>query len=285
MKIKEIESETFMINTHVAKENINERRGIVIILDALGVKNFDTETSKQFILDFHQIVGLVGGYEKMLKKIYLVNEQAQFEVFMFQDTLILTLDVPDEKSLLNYLQFTNDWLSKFFITALNLKIYFRGAISYGNFIEYNKHFYLGEAVRDAAQWYEEADWLGIIYTPNIGKYLFESMSYIRQGILQNEQIDTLGSRFELNFIYYNVPVKNGKTCTLWCVNWVTSLFATGSLPELEINKRSNSLSYYYSLMKFADIPKGSENKYNNTLVFVESVHRTFPELNNIPRPN
>jgi hypothetical protein len=172
--------------------------------------------------------------------------------------------------------------------ALNYKLYFRGAVSYGDFIEYDKKFYLGEAVKDAAQWYEEGDWLGIVYTPNTAKYLLEYAQKIKQGILDLEYLYKFSdsdyiTKFDGNFTLFDVPTKSGKSSKLICVNWVTSLFLVGSKPELKIESSGNTLSYYYTLMKFAKIPKGTENKYQNTHYFVEMIHKLLPTLLNIKR--
>jgi len=92
------------------------------------------------------------------------------------------------------------------------------------------------------------------------------------------------SLFDFNFIFFNVPLKNGKNLPLWVVNWLQGLITCGSKPELGIDNRLNIRGYYYSLIKNANIPKGSENKYQNTSAFVEAVinkHPVFSEMKRV----
>ncbi len=272
------------ISKTIDSSKLNERMGIIIMLDALGAQTMSIDQSKKFIENFFYIINNTNHTDPILRKIYGIKEnEVRLKYFIFQDTIIISVDINDENDLMSILRYVVSFISYFFVDALIHNLYFRGAISYGKFVEYNNSIYLGDAVNEAAAWYEEANWLGIVFTPNLGKFLYYELKQIQQGIIKYNSIVDI-SVFDTIYTLYNTPLKNNRKCVLWTVNWAFCLAFSSGKPELNIDKSANLLTFYYALMKYANIPKGTEDKYTNTHLFVEFVCNKFPQLKAIVRP-
>lgn len=83
------------------------------------------------------------------------------KVTLLSDTVVIVIESDEPHCLLLMANIIND-LSCYFY---EYKLFFRGAISYGEY-EQDDSTFIGPAIDDVAGWYESADWIGTILTPN-----------------------------------------------------------------------------------------------------------------------
>ena len=97
-------------------------------------------------------------------------------------------------------------LRKFAVDSLAKGILFRGTVSLGTFyVDDDTNTVMGQAVTDAAAWYESADWIGIHATPH-------ATLAVQRLIEQGE--DALGHVL----VDYAIPLKGRPAMTLKAIN-------------------------------------------------------------------
>ena len=133
----------------------------------------------------------------------------------------------------------------------------RGAISIGEFVT-KDNTVIGPAVADAAQWYENCNWIGIVATPKYG-YAFQH--FVESFSFKNPQILEVVNRY---LVPYDVPLRNGNKNRMWSVAWPSTLFDKKKGRHEVSAKCAVSLSF----SEFP-IPLGTEIKYKNTMEFVD----------------
>jgi hypothetical protein len=112
---------------------------------------------------------------------------------------------------------------------------------------------LGDAVTDAASWYNMADWIGVLATPQATLFI--------QSLIEQSSGD-----IERLLVDYDVPLKNQQTCRLKAVNWPKAFFVKGMTPCSADEKPRSKCP---SLLTEHGVPKGTESKYFNTLAFFD----------------
>jgi hypothetical protein len=135
-------------------------------------------------------------------------------------------------------------------------ILFRGAISIGSFtVNEATNTVMGAAVTDAAAWYDRADWIGIVATPQA--------SLLIQSVVEHEH-----KSLNHLFVDYAVPIKEGPALVLKAVNWPKAFFVAGLTPcEAGERQRAKCLA----LLAKNQVPRGTESKYFSTLKFFDHV--------------
>jgi hypothetical protein len=254
--------------------------GVIIMLDSLGTKNLSIEDSKIFIRNVDFIVKNAMNFSKNIffnnKNIGIWERMISTspKIFAFQDTFIIAIETGTQDYVFRILDKIGEFIAHIIVAGLNQGIYLRGAISIGDFIEYDNRFYLGDAVSDAASWYEKADWIGVIFTPKTGQLL----NYINKVLLRgnDNEFNIDQETFNWLFSFMQVPLKE-KNMPLWVVNFPFAL----NFERLNTDMTTPTLEYYYKIMKKASIPYGTESKYLNTNGFVEWYYNQYPNLLNI----
>jgi hypothetical protein len=243
------------------------RTGVVAFLDALGTKGLGVNGDIGSILKARRnirstaqlhlegpppvfvgpylplgILLLVAHYLNMAQKGASV---AGAKVVLFSDTYVLTAWGPDEpRKLLPWFSGVISQVVKH--AAVEQGVFLRGAVSIGSFVQAPDGLF-GPAVTDAAYWYEEADWIGVILTPS-AKYGYD------RNLVDSLPVDDL--------VNYLVPLHDEKTIETWAVAW----------PGRDPKTRTSLLD------KFSANPvlPRDESKYRNTLQFVDYVSKTNP---------
>lgn len=123
-------------------------------------------------------------------------------MFAFSDTLIFSAyGVTDDVLLTAMAEITNYVM----VVGLSLGLHIRGVISFGKFWQKDS-FFIGPAIDEAADWYEECEWMGISMTP--------SASF---------KLDELEKRFAAKmgnwFVRYDIPTKHGIERASWATVW------------------------------------------------------------------
>src|SRR5881628_2187217 len=86
--------------------------------------------------------------------------------FTFNDTVLIILRTGAKEPTLRNISSFFTILRKFFVDSLAHQILFRGAISIGTYyVNDDTNIVMGQAVTDAAAWYDKADWIGVHATP------------------------------------------------------------------------------------------------------------------------
>ena len=128
---------------------------------------------------------------------------------------------------------------------------------------------MGQAVTDAASWYEQAEWMGISCTPQTNSVL----EYLDTGTKDSSWVR---SSYMLT---YDVPLKGGSIFNLHTITWPSAFFDKGII---SLFVKSNPRKYFLELMKDLTVPKGTELIYENTkkyFTFIET------QLANKPSPD
>jgi len=249
---------------------ISENHGLVVVLDAMGVRDLDIEQTKVFLANFHAWLVIADVFKDAScreKNPLETTIQSLYppEMVVCQDTIFITWNVIDREADVALAIKLGDMLLKSLVHALNRKLLFRGAISVGSFISHeitipsqnsNERKFkvvVGPAVRDAWNWHDRAEWMGVVATPSMG---------IKLSSEQERRLVESKPPFE-EFVRYPVPLKDEKASEMWCVAWPRELIrASGE------KARERMLQY----MEGFEVPRGTENKYSNTLQFFDTVH-------------
>jgi hypothetical protein len=179
----------------------------------------------------------------------------RISTFTFNDTLVIVLKTHPAPTVRDVTAFFT-LLRKFLIDSLVNRILFRGAVSLGTFYASDAtNTVMGQAVTDAAAWYNLADWIGIHATP-------------RATVLVDHLLESEDDKRTEVVVDYEVPMKNKSTLRLKAVNWPKGYFVKGVSPcEPEQSRRANLLE----LLGQHQIPVGVEDKYFHTIAFFDQV--------------
>jgi len=188
--------------------NPSSKHGYVMMLDVLGFRDF---VSKDIGNDFFAI------WESIQKSLYDKKEvienrlrnQVIIDILCLSDTLIVCVSLSnkpinaniDDRELIVILP---ELINSFFQTQLNNKVFFRGAISYGEFsFSSEQTIVMGSALDEASDWYEAVDWIGIILTPS-AEYAVEM--FLSRKDIKPENKNAILTNFHE---YPKIPFKDG----------------------------------------------------------------------------
>ncbi|MGB8517659.1 MAG: hypothetical protein WCD45_07200, partial [Gallionella sp.] len=258
------------------------KNGVVVLLDALGVSQFDLEACVDFLDKREEILEYAENHYLLNTKGALLNFSLKpIITATFGDTLLFAWDFDGDKAASKpvAIKFLAAWLAHILSEGIRRKIYYRGAMSSGELlVDTESNTVIGSAVVDASNWYEQADWIGVIATPScgIGIEYFESVkvsaSENNQGEAEKKYhaacinlcSDSLSSSMlEDTYSSYlrrcSVPLKGDKALDMWVVAW----------PSLFDGDKNAMLGAVVPLSKLW--PKGVETKYENTIKFFDDV--------------
>lgn len=236
-------------------DEIRKKQGIVVLMDALGAKDFSDDKIQLFLsarkqlnhslqYQLEKVKENVGSHSEMIKIVPVT--------YTFGDTLIIVAESKLEKEELYFsLVCMFALVQNYMFESLKKGILLRGAFSFGEYFDDEEsNSVMGKAVADAASWYEKADWFGLTSTPrasNLISFLHTSEpNLIDEGML----------------IKYDVPMKDGKKLNLHCLSWPARFF---------FDHQKASLVQYLEIISKLDIPLGAEKKYLNAQEFFNFV--------------
>jgi flagellar biosynthesis/type III secretory pathway chaperone len=172
--------------------------GFLIVMDLLGIKGiWKTPDFEKYFTKWSNINDFIDDS--------LNNIPADYSKYSFSDTIIITAKVEGYKNnndLVEYIPKIGVVLSDIVQEAIKNELFFRGAISFGQYYK-SPESVIGPAIDDAAICYEEPQLIGII----------ASKDFV--GILNN-----LEKEYEFTpFIRYNVPLKEKLLNNWWLLRW------------------------------------------------------------------
>lgn len=229
----------------------NKQNGIIAVLDALGAASYSDQEIQIFLRSRENVMTLLNEkIEGMSDKI----DRNDIDIFTFNDTMLIAYKTNSHQPSLRQIDPFFNILRKFFVDSLAHKILFRGSVAIGTFyVDNESNTVMGQAVTDAAAWYEKADWIGIHATPKA--------SIVIQRWLERRS----ASKGHL-MLDYDVPLKDGKSIRVKAVNWPKVFFVESLTPCVNGEKPKEKI-----LQLLADhaVPLGTEHKYFNTLDFFD----------------
>ncbi|MBS1731312.1 MAG: hypothetical protein JSS67_11150 [Bacteroidetes bacterium] len=118
----------------------------------------------QFIATRDKIIREVNKhFNNLLPKID--TELSAPQMATFGDSVIFCWNVEHELKF-KTIHLVDIWLRSFYYRSFLSNLFFRGNVSFGKYVfDENSHTALDTAVSDAASWYEETNWTGIMATP------------------------------------------------------------------------------------------------------------------------
>lgn len=227
----------------------HHQQGIVAVLDALGAANYGDEEIRRFMHSRQTVLGLLG--EKAVDVADRLNVQ-MITTFTFNDTILVVLKSEGVLLRPNTIRAFFLMMRKFLVDSLVHRILFRGSLAIGSFhMDEKTNTILGEAVRDAAAWYDKTEWMGLIATPRTTIHI--------QHVIERDSKDWGHLMLE-----YPVPLNDGKRMSLKAVNWpilvdAISPSADGQSPRAKL----------LDLLRAHPIPRGVEAKFFNTIDFFD----------------
>ena len=147
----------------MVEKSLRRRHGIVVILDALGASSYSDRKIKKFLSARKNLNQILSSQAKEFggsSKIKMPN------TYTFGDTLIIVIELSSKKYIRAHIAVSIVLMQNYLFHSLEEGILFRGAFSIGSYIEDSaSNTVMGEAISDAASWYEKSEWMGLYSTP------------------------------------------------------------------------------------------------------------------------
>jgi hypothetical protein len=237
----------------MASKKLKRKYGAVIILDALGASHYTDGQIKEFLSARIEINAII---RNLAKKLTGKGVFASPSIFTFGDTIIITIELRSKKYIENHITGIALLMRRYLFHSLLNKILFRGAFSIGYYIEDSEsNTVMGEAVTDAASWYDKFEWMGLSCTPKTNSVLEYHCPHADD---------------DIKFIHkYDVPLKDGKTFKLHTISW-PGVFHDKHI--LRRGEKEDPRKWLLEILKDFHIPIGAETKIENTkkyFTFVE----------------
>jgi hypothetical protein len=254
---------------------MEKRFGFVAILDALGVSNYTVNEASKFILKKNLLLNELEEENESLTS-YIKNhmpdvvppkDQINFPkttVCTFGDTIIICWSTENEHVTTFVAPGIFQWLQHAIVKGLRHGILLRGSVSLGEYLVDGDNTILGPAIADASLWSEQADWFGVILTPNCRLRMAQ--------YFENSDLINTSNNPENWCVKYPVPLHEGIK-DMMVVSWPQYFLET-----IEKEYLPGYAMVSHQLSKYS-IPKGVESKFENTLQFFkwyeEKIYPTF----------
>ncbi|MGE3979221.1 MAG: hypothetical protein AB7F94_16800 [Nitrospira sp.] len=225
-----------------------EVHGIVGIFDALGAKNFGSAQVSSYIRSQELVLKAV---DDKASGQSASRNLAKPKIFTFNDTIIIALDT-EAYNEYNAIKGFAKIVRRFISYSLSKSLFFRGAFSIGSYIASDEHnLIMGNAVTDAASWYEQVELIGAVATP-------KASMIIHQHALQDSKPP--------DFLLFeaDIPCKQGSR-KLYAVNWPKAFYVRGLRPPK--CEKGQELACLLRLLVTNEVPFGTELKYKHTVDF------------------
>jgi len=235
-------------------------RGIIVMLDALGISSYSMDECQELIDKLNQLKS------KFKEKEAGAFGILSFNFILFGDTVIIYVPLAlDFESSLSILALAGCQISEIFEWGFKNKILFRGAISIGDYLA-DDNFILGPAMFDANNWCEVADWFGIIFTPKSRLWIesmMERLGKSYKGTLDRQR------DFEPIFVQYDVPlskpINNLKTKNFLTYNWTNSLFFS------DLKRNETSVQKFLDLVYEIPMSRDGEPKITHGVKYFKDM--------------
>lgn len=231
-------------------------KGYVLMLDVLGFREYITRTGMSKFLDFW--MKLKSDVMRTCSNLDDNDEYslAKFDIMFLSDTIVICLSSKQGATIRpeKLIGFVAVILESIFISSFKQGVFFRGAISFGDFFcDSKNNIAMGAAITEAYEWHESTEWIGIILAPS-AKYTIERIIMLAPigGYLDKE--------IKNSFILYKPPFKNNLTFETFVFKWIDEIgdIVSDGLELSSILEVLSDLSYPVSVIR----------KYENTMIFI-----------------
>jgi len=227
------------------------QNGIVAILDALGAANYGDAEIKRFINSRQIVLQLLN---QKAEDVFGEIRASMITTFTFNDTVLIILRTGDQEPSLQQISDFFRIMRKFLVDSLEHRILFRGSIALGTFYSNDgTNTVMGQAVTDAAAWYDKADWVGVHATPRA--------TLVIQRWLEHEDKSKCNVMLD-----YAVPLKGGGVLRTKAVNWPKAFFVDSISPCSDGAEPKEKLLEFLAQHQ---VPWGVESKFYNTIAFFD----------------
>lgn len=234
--------------------NLRKKYGIVILMDALGARQYSEEKIKKFLQARSKLNSILAHQAGLLKSINKEVPAPKPVTYTFGDTLVVTCELRVKKHHAQRIYMMLLLMQNYLFHSMEEGIVFRGAFSIGTYFDdAASNTVMGEALTDAATWYEQSDWFGLASTPqtnNVLEFLFYEF---------RERLHS--PKFVLN---YPVPMKDGRAIELYTVSWAGRFFQ---------DKERYPEKKFLEVMTMLPVPLGTESKHINSKKYFYEVAR------------
>lgn len=236
-------------------KKLRKKQGIVILLDALGASAYSEDKIKKFLASRSEINA---GIAELAKTAPTKSSQVSPSIYTFADTIIITVPFKGKNNIPVQILVAYLLMRRYLFHSFEKGILFRGAFSIGSYIEdSDSNTVMGEAINDAAQWYDKADWMGVASTPRTNNALEYYMS--PKALSEPEYI-----------LKYPVPIKGSSTLDLYCISW-PGAFHNKTL----LKQKKSPRMYFLEIFKDFIFPVQATAKFENTKLFYDYVERAI----------
>jgi len=247
--------------------------GIILMIDALGVSQYNIKECRDFLIKqknleehFQSLKAVFGSWAPHYK-----FSQAS----IFGDTIIHCWPI-DSKKITDHYSVIYDVVADASLVlqdGVKNGVLYRGCIAIGDYI-FEKNTVLGPAVFDAHDWYESANWFGVILTPKT-QLLLESLFEKENRKTKDKSDEELEQQLSRLLVRYEVPLSHcasmQNTKEFWSVAWPFWYF--NPLKE-EITEESPREVVLKDLFKISQ-SKDGEPKFKNSIDFFDWYHEKF----------
>jgi hypothetical protein len=286
------------------KSNIKYETGLILLFDILGTQS-SWELSKAKIY-LKKINSLLDQFEELkhirnlvfqLKNVKyridnietkpfendLVLPNIKLDVFNFSDTIIVALYGDELLSNSFFIYLMGSFIIPIFRDAFENEVPIRGTISVGKFIRLNRKngvLLVGPAINDAAQTYEDSDWIGVTTSPSASLTLekerkIDQINSKLDAELENTKIslNVYYEKLKKTFVKYDIPKKNRIEKNGWALAWpiVFTKNVESNKKIIEIFDKNLSYITYQNNFKKKDI----YFKYKNTKDFFDDLIKKY----------
>jgi hypothetical protein len=137
------------------------------------------------------------------------------EYISISDTVAIFTPCKEEEYY-THLKLHADICSEFMDAAAKIGFALRGAITIGEYATL-KNIFVGPGVDECASWYEQTDWIGVIFAPS-AQFIIERIEQKEQK-KKEEQEENFIWRDDNIIHYKGIPLKKGVKCLKYCVAW------------------------------------------------------------------
>ena len=227
--------------------------GVVCLVDALGAKNYGDDETINF-LESRKVIRKALD-DKVADEVSSRSIEKP-QIALFNDTIIIAIECkPDSEGEKDSIAAMAIIVRKLISDGISKGIFFRGAIGIGKFFsDLENDTIIGQAVSDAASWYESPNFVGCILTPRL--------AFVLQKHFKESEPTHVGV-----YIPYRVSTKDGAK-EMFCVNWPRAFFLNSIRPK-ECEK-GKELQFLYKKIGESYFPKVADEKFLNTVDFFKA---------------
>lgn len=260
---------------------MEEKFGIILMIDALGVSKYNIEDCKTFLTKRKNLERDLKNRDRLMGAIPGASHYKNSSTSIFGDTIIHCWPIEDDQE-------DPYWVLCGIVAdacgimhwGLMNGILFRGCIAVGDYI-IEKNTVLGPALFDAHDWYESADWFGIIFSPKAQLWAETIMEENKRKSKNNQ---AAGDGLNEFLVPYDVPLSRGSglqtSKRFLVVGWPESYDRTGKYQNSGRTARENFL---IDLFRISQTKEG-ESKFKNSIDFFDWHTQEFYGKRRIIRP-